>query len=658
MSHTQQKPSIESLQRQLEEIRASLRASEARFHNVVQANADGMLVIDADGTIQFANPAAGDILGRREEDLVGEPFGFPITTALDQPIEIDVVRPDGAKRLVEMRVTETEWAKAPAHLVSLRDVTGHKQTEEALQRALSNIRQREREVSALLEGARAVLAYRDFETTARTIFDICRDLIGAVSGYVALLNEQGDENELLFLEAGGLPCTVDPELPMPIRGLRETAYRTGEAVYHNDFFNSQWFDLMPAGHVRLDNVLFAPLVSEGCAIGLIGLANKPAPFTDADAHIAKAFGDLAAIALLNSRTLESLEESREKFRSVVEQSEDGIVLTDEGGYIIEWNQGAERIFGLPRDTVLGQPLWDVQFRVAPAEKRTLDIRRELETMLRQMFHARSAPRFHQPYDTEIERPDGTRRFVQSVIFPVEIEQRFMVGSVIRDITEQKRAEQRIQAALHEKEVLLKEIHHRVKNNLAIVAGLLDFQAARVEDEQAREAFLESQNRVYTMAHIHEHLYRSDDLARIEMADYLVNLMNHLRQSYGAYGVELAVQADDIALPVDVAIPCGLIVNELVSNALQHAFSPERRKPGPDRVAVELYEREGELTLTVGDNGVGLPPDFDQQNLSSLGLKLTDMLSRQLGGEATHHNEGGAMFTVIWPTPTTREEENG
>lgn len=753
-----------------------LKPNIEQLHRLVENNADGILVIDEDGVIQFANPAAGRILGHRAENLLGKSFGFPISPALEREIEIDVVRPDGARRLVEMRVAETEWANAPAHIASLRDVTerrkseariqfqaqlldvvdqaiiaadlegaiiywnrfaeqlygwtasealgrdlvetivsedaqnllthlmdrlsgdvrwsgeiavqrrdgdpftalvtnapihdadgnltgvvivsfdisDRKRSEEALQRALSDTRQREREVSALLEGARAVMAYHDFETTARTIFDICRNLIGAISGYVALLSEDGAENELLFLEAGGLPCTVNPELPMPIRGLRESAYRTGEAVYHNDFSNSRWVDLMPAGHVRLDNVLFATLVSEGRTIGLIGLANKPAPFTEVDAQIAKAFGDLAAIALINSRTLDSLEESREKFRSVVEQSDDGIVLADDSGRVIEWNQGAERIFGLPGDAVLGRALWDVQFQVAPADRRTPDLHREMEAMLRQMFQTRQVLD-HRPYDTEIERPDGERRIIQSVIFPVEVEQGFMIGSVIRDVTEQKRVERQIQAALHEKEILLKEIHHRVKNNLAIVAGLLEFQSMTVEDEQAREAFLESQNRIYTMAHIHEHLYRSDDLAQIDMVDYLFNLMDHLGQSYGAYGIEMDVQAEDVALPVDVAIPCGLIVNELVSNALQHAFPPDRPDPGQDQVSVELYEREGELTLKVRDNGVGLPPDFDRRNLTSLGVKLTDMLSKQLGGEATHHSEGGAIFTVTFPTPTAKEK---
>lgn len=163
---------------------------------------------------------------------------------------------------------------------------------------------REKELHALMKGAKAVLEQRGFTEAARAIFDHCKDLIGATSGYVALLSEAGEENEVLFLESGGLPCTVDPQLPMPIRGLRAEAYRLNKAVYHNDFMNSQWVDYMPKGHVVLKNVMFAPLVIEEKTVGIIGLANKGSNFNDNDADIATGFGELAAISLKNSRNLD------------------------------------------------------------------------------------------------------------------------------------------------------------------------------------------------------------------------------------------------------------------------------------------------------------------------------------------------------------------
>ncbi len=135
--------------------------------------------------------------------------------------------------------------------------------EQELLNALEESRQRQAEISALLEGSRAVLKHHDFVGAARSIFTSCKNLIGATSGYVALLSKDGTENEVLFLDSGGLPCTVDPTLPMPIRGLRGEAYRNVKTIYHNDFSKSGWMKFMPKGHVILSNVLFAPMVVEG-----------------------------------------------------------------------------------------------------------------------------------------------------------------------------------------------------------------------------------------------------------------------------------------------------------------------------------------------------------------------------------------------------------
>lgn len=162
------------------------------------------------------------------------------------------------------------------------------------------------EVTSLLEACRAVLKYDTFQRAARAIFDEACKITGAAAGYVALLSSDGSENEVLFLESGGMPCSVNPDLPMPIRGLRSEAYRTGSAVFDNSFSSSDWARFMPDGHVELSNVLFAPLNLEGKTRGIMGLANKKGDFTDRDARMAMAFGELAAIALSNSRTMDQL----------------------------------------------------------------------------------------------------------------------------------------------------------------------------------------------------------------------------------------------------------------------------------------------------------------------------------------------------------------
>jgi len=182
-------------------------------------------------------------------------------------------------------------------------------SEEALRSALAQARQREAEVTGLLDGARAVLRHREFQDSARRIYDVCKGLLGATAGYVSLLTEDGSENDVVFLDSGDLVCTVDPDLPMPIRGLRAEAYRTGKPVYDNAFAESSWQVYLPAGHSRLDSVLFAPLSLDGKVVGLMGLSNKPGGFSDHDARVAAAFSELAAVGLMNSQTLEALRRS-------------------------------------------------------------------------------------------------------------------------------------------------------------------------------------------------------------------------------------------------------------------------------------------------------------------------------------------------------------
>ena len=162
------------------------------------------------------------------------------------------------------------------------------------------------EHTALLKSARSILVNQDFKTSAQEIFKYCKDVTGATSGYVALLTPDGAENEVLFLDSGGRTCSVDESLPMPIRGLRETAYRTLKGVYDNSFADSKWMKYMPGGHMRLDNVLFSPLIVEKQAVGLIGLANKTGGFTKRDVDFVSAISDIAAVALRNSRNLEAL----------------------------------------------------------------------------------------------------------------------------------------------------------------------------------------------------------------------------------------------------------------------------------------------------------------------------------------------------------------
>jgi len=219
------------------------------------------------------------------------------------------------------------------------------------------------EVHSLFVAARALLECRDFAESAHRIFNECRKATGATSGYVALRNEAKDENELVFLEAGGLPCSVDPTLPMPIQGLRAEAYARAETVCENDFPVSPWQALLPGGHVTLRNVLFAPLVLDGTAVGVMGLANKPTDFTQQGLRVASAMADLAAVALRRARTDAALLRREQERRSIFEHMASGCcldeILYDDDGRpvdyrILDVNPAFTRIAEAPREDLVGR----------------------------------------------------------------------------------------------------------------------------------------------------------------------------------------------------------------------------------------------------------------------------------------------------------------
>lgn len=222
-----------------------------------------------------------------------------------------------------------------------------------------------------------------------------------------------------------------------------------------------------------------------------------------------------------------------------------------------------------------------------------------------------------------------------------------------EIAERRRAQEQVTASLREKEILLREIHHRVKNNLQIISALLHLQSDSVQDEESLSLFRVSQERIKAMALVHEKLYKSKDLASIEFGEYVENLTRHLALSYVGDSDRIAVKTEtgSFSLDIEEAIPCGLIINELISNSLKHAF-PDGRK---GEITVTCHaDHEGMVTVEVRDTGVGLPRGLDLLDTETLGLQIVAMLVRQLRGSIEMRNENGASFVLTFNVCRGRE----
>jgi PAS domain S-box-containing protein len=341
--------------------------------------------------------------------------------------------------------------------------------------------------------------------------------------------------------------------------------------------------------------------------------------------------------------LKKAEEALRRYELLARHSRDIILFMNyDGGRLLEVNAAAVEAYGYTREELLERTIQDLR----AAETQELTAAQMAEAAGRGIL-----------FETVHRRKDGTT-------FPVEVSsQGALIGqvrtliSVIRDITERKQAERALEKArddlvtevkertreLCEKEVLLKEVHHRVKNNLQIISSLVGLQADGSKDDTVRRVLRDVTDRIRSMALVHEKLYQSPDLARVDFAEYVRSLLGYLWRAHGAAAaVQLTLDLEPVSLPVDTAVPCGLILNELAGNALKHAF----RGRSEGEVDVSLKRTEGDcISLRLRDNGIGLPAGFDWREARSLGLRLVQMLAGQLKATVEVRSAQGTEFEV-------------
>ena len=346
--------------------------------------------------------------------------------------------------------------------------------------------------------------------------------------------------------------------------------------------------------------------------------------------------DMARDITERKKAEEEIKVKSQFLESLIEQSPLPTFVIDSEGIVVMANKAFLKAYNVPKkEAVLG-----MNALTEPANVR--------QGVVKYIKEALSGKIVETPEIEFISPYENKRTVTKSRLFPIFDATTTLTNVVVmhEDITERKRAENQIKASLKEKEVLLREIHHRVKNNLQIISSLLNLESRYIKDEQTLEVFKEIQNRIRSMALIHEKLYQSKDLARIDFAGYIRSLVADLFRSYKANShlITLKTNIDDVLLGIDTAISCGLIINELVSNSLKYAF-PEGRQ-GAIHVDFHLGE-EGKFTLIVGDNSVGFPKDLDFRNTESLGLRLTCTLVDQLEGTIELDRSGGTEFKVTF-----------
>ncbi|MDB4975441.1 MAG: putative sensory transduction histidine kinase [Myxococcaceae bacterium] len=348
------------------------------------------------------------------------------------------------------------------------------------------------------------------------------------------------------------------------------------------------------------------------------------------------------------RALEALATSEANFRSLVERAPFGVVVTRERN-IVYVNRTLLELVGYDDvSELLGRPLLETFVHpeaLAHAYTRLIAIQAGVPLS---------------PMPLRCMRRDGGEIYVEGASTFLMFDGEHSQMTVARDVTDRERserlrlaAERATRESLREKEVLLKEIHHRVKNNLQVIISLINLQASKLEDPATRFVFEETRNRVHAIALLHERLYGSKNLGRIDMRDYLTGLVSDLTSTnFASRSIQLTVEAEELYFEMDSAVPIGLIVNELVTNAHKHAFPPDQWRDG-GHVTIALQRADDDILIVVADDGIGYPEHLDPETSSTLGLLLITSLSQQLGGDVTFTTtSAGARCVVRFPNRST------
>ncbi|WP_236515904.1 AAA family ATPase [Sandaracinus amylolyticus] len=499
------------------------------------------------------------------------------------------------------------------------------------------------DLTTILDASRALSSEIVLDELIRRIMTLALEQAGATRG-VLVLASSGTLRIRADATADRTGIAVRPrdasptELELPQAILRFVA-RSKESVILSDTAVVNEFSSDPyLQHGRVRSLLCMPLLKQGVLTGIVHLENELTPdaLTPARIEVLHLLGSQAAISLENARLYDELQQSDSYLTEAQRLSRTGSFGWNAANGELVWSPETFRIFGV--DAAV-RPTLDVALeRVHPDDRAA--VAEKLDRVAGEGIG-------HWELEHRVRMPDGAVKHVRVVAKTAGPSDRF-VGAVM-DVTAAEEAASTLRTALEEKDALLKEVHHRVKNNMQLVSSLLSLQASRCDPAVAR-ALAESQHRVRAMALVHENLYVSGNLARIQMGSHVARLCWQLKRAFGvrAEHVTLDLDVSDLELEMDSAVSCGLVINELVSNAMKYAFPAGRR--GTVRIA--LHARGREHTLIVEDDGIGLPPSLENTaETGTLGLQLVHDLVDQMRATMTIARHEGTRFVIVFEPPS-------
>ncbi len=679
----------------------SHKESEERFRRLSEATFEGIVITDK-GTIVDSNRQFAEIFGYETKELIGMTATDLVTaehrdmakdriiSGYEKPYETVCLKKDGTKIFIDVSGKTIDISGSKMRITAARDITDWKKNEERI------IRQRNT-LEAINKIFEKTLICETEEELGRTSLEVLEALTDSRFGFIGEINSSGLFDTIAISNPGMDECKL-PEgkatlviKNMPIRGVDRATMRDGASRIVNgedDIHSHPDHVKIPKGHPPVKCFLGVPLKHEGRTIGMIGLGNKEGGYDLNDQEAVERVSTAIVQALKNKRTDQQLlwesrvNEIMAKLSSSIVQStsvdEISDIVCDYAKEITNskysWTGYIDSSTGYLVATSISRDVWE---KCQVTDKSL--IFKEFTGIWGWVLNNKKPLLTNSPQeDTRYKgTPEGhvdVDRFlsVPAVMGETLVGQITIINST-RDYNEQdmkilermatlyaiaiqrSRSNKQISDSLKEKDLLLGEIHHRVKNNLAIVSSMLSMQRNFITDRKHLDLFKESENRIKSMALIHEKLYKSDDLARINFKDYINTLSNDLLNTYrteDSGAIDLQLDVTDIYLGIDMAVPCGLLINELITNTLKHAF-PNGRE-GDMYIGMRRLQ-DKRIELQIKDNGVGIPDDIDIRNTETLGMQLiVGVAESQLNGELLLQRSGGTIITVSF---MERERKN-
>ena len=612
----------QKLQQQALVLNAALADSEKKYRNLVETSQELIWSIDIQGLLTFVNSAAKRIYGYEPPEMIGRRFSeFLVPEQKTSQIEIFA-------QFLARSCIQPHTANSPYETVHIR-----KDGSPVHLRINSIVNQAENGTILGLCGTATDISDRKrSEEALQKSTDQRRAVLDAVPGLISWIG-----SDLRYIGVNQHLATSFKQTPESFVGQEINFLDKGSTFGQliRNFFDSssqqswQEIDVEINGCIR-NYLIVLQKYHQGTAVVSVGIDITDRKHAEAQ----------------KTKLIASLQESERKFRSLYEATSDAVMLLDENEFF-DCNPATLKIFGCSnKKEFYGKHPSEFSPPFQPNGQDSASLATERMNAAMQTGSCR--------FDWVHKRLDGSEFSAEVLLNAMEINGQKFLQAVVRDITDRKRDEEQIKASLAEKEVLLKEIHHRVKNNLQVISSLLKLQSRYIQDDRVIEMLKESQNRVRSMALVHEQLYQSKDLSDIDFAEYIQNLSHNLFQAYEihAEGIKLETNIAPCSLNIDTAVPCGLIINELVTNSLKYAFGEIQ---GKIKIDFNL-DNNRVCVLTVSDSGIGFPQDLDYRNSRTLGLRLVGSLVKQIRGTIELLETTGTSFQIIFSKPKSDSEE--